>query len=304
MAKTKIPKGPGHFAQCQDCGSVVGSQFWSLSKSIGLHKKGTGHKKFRVLNDRASNPSELLLMGANPMPPRKNPLYDQFSRRDRLLLGRAGIGKKDITTEADVREAKRIIAEMSRMKNRLPNPSAAAAGVESPSADHARDLFAEFHAKESDGYIVTDEPHIPAGNYVELAGSLVELRVKPTTTGELAAIQQIGFDARNHIKTLCDGRGKQIYFAGAGQQLTEPEIRIFTDSSADLVELGECRGIVYKAAKWHVAVPDSVRGTQVEWDHTFGEDGGYPPKLFYDRANQRLLLEGGTYYVEGRGIVN
>jgi hypothetical protein len=303
---TKIPKGPGHYATCQECGSVVGNQYWDLSKSIGLHKKGTGHRKFKVLNGSAKNPTELLLMGANPLPrsAHRRLAYDALSRNEKLAFGRLGLGKRQLQSEADIEKARRQVKETQRLRNRLPNPGLGAApGLDSPSAEHARELFQDFTEHASEKYIeISGEPHIPAGNYTGL-GTLVSLRIKPMPNGEVAAVQEF-LPAGKSIFVICDPAGRQIYFANDGQELSEPEIHIFTDSAANLVELGECRGIVYKAAKWHQAVPASVRGEKIEWDHTFGEDGGYPPKLFFDREKRRLLLEGGSYHVEGRGIVN
>ncbi len=33
-----------HFAECRECGTALGSPYWSLAKSVALHKRGTGHK--------------------------------------------------------------------------------------------------------------------------------------------------------------------------------------------------------------------------------------------------------------------
>ena len=32
------------YAHCPECDTWLGCQYWSLQKSVGLHKDGTGHK--------------------------------------------------------------------------------------------------------------------------------------------------------------------------------------------------------------------------------------------------------------------
>jgi hypothetical protein len=283
----------------------------------GRRRKGSGIP-VEVLHPRNENPvcyknpAELLLMGANPFPGKKatreraakiraarlkNPSpYDVLSVNEKLAFGRLGLGKRQLRTEGAIAKARCKVADVERFRNALPNPGWAS--LDAPQAEHARDLYEAFHETSSEKYMVTEEPHIPAGDYTDL-GKLVALRVK---RAELP-VQEITFPGKN-IRVISNASGRQIYFAGDGQELDREEVKIFTSSSDGLVELGVCRSIVYQAAKWHEAVPASVRGTKVEWEHQFGEDGGYPPRLFYDRAKQRLLLEGGSYHVEGAGIVN
>ena len=287
----------------------------------GRRAKGSGIP-VEVLHPRHENPvcyknpAELLLMGANPFPGKKatreraeriraarlkNPSpYDSLSTQEKLAFGRLGLGKAQLRTAGDIAKARRKVADVNRFRNALPNPgSASLPSLESPQAEHAQELYEAFHETDSEKYIVTEEPHIPAGDYTDL-GKLIALRVSP---GAGRQVQQITFPGKN-IRAISNASGRQIYFAGDGQELGDEEVKIFTSSSGSLVELGLCRSIVYEAAKWHEAVPASVRGTKVEWEHQFGEDGGYPPRLFYDRAKERLLLEGGSYHVEGAGIVN
>jgi hypothetical protein len=286
----------------------------------GRKQKGSGIP-VEVLHPRHENPhcfknpAELLLMGSNPFPGKRatreratriraarlsNPSpYDRLSTDEKLAFGRLGLGKAQLRTASDIRRARRKVADVARFRNRLPNGSSALSSLDAPQAAHAQELYEAFHESSSEKYIVTEEPHIPAGDYTDL-GKLIALRVKPELGGQL---QQISFPGKR-IRVISSASGRQIYFAGDGQDLESAEVNIFTSSDSLRVELGVCRSIVYEAAKWHEAVPASVRGTKVEWEHQFGEDGGYPPKLFYDRAKQRLLLEGGTYHVEGAGIVN
>jgi hypothetical protein len=265
-----------------------------------------------VLHPRNENPGclkryanpELLLMSANPIGQRNKSLYDQFSRRDRLLLGRAGIGKKNITTEGDVREARRIISEMSRMKNRLPNPGGSSAALDSSEAAQARELHDEFtqRPRPSDSYEVLDEPHMAAGDYTDL-GKLIALGVKPQPTGTTTYVQEISFPSKN-IRVVCDSQGRQLFLVGNGMEIEEVDLRLFGADQANRCKVGVCRYIAYEATKWHDQLAESVRGESRVYEHTFGDEGGTPPELYYDRAMNRCLLEGGTYHVEGAGIVN
>jgi hypothetical protein len=68
-----------------------------------------------------------------------------------------------------------------------------------------------------------------------------------------------------------------------------------TDATKDLVDLGEATFVVYIAKK-----PD----TAYEWVHELGEEGGVRPRLAYDRIRREIFFVGGSYKVEGPGIVN
>lgn len=263
---------------------------------------------------RRRNPAELLLMSGNPLSKlerqreareratrirgaRLNSPYDQLSVDERLAFGRLGLGKAQLQSKSDVARARRKVAEVNRFRNHLPNPGLTS--LDSPQAEHAQELREAFTAHESDRYTVVQEPHVPAGDYA-LLGKLIALRVKPERGGIL---QEISFPGK-HILVIATANGRHIYFVGEGQDLSAAELELFTESSGNTVELGECRSIVYEAAKWHEAVPAVARGKKVDWEHQFGEDGGYPPRIVYLRLHDRLALEGGSYHVEGAGIVN
>jgi hypothetical protein len=267
----------------------------------GRRQKGSGmvvqvlHPKFDN-PCRALNPAELLLMGANPM--RQSNLhgggvYDSLKRDEKLALGRLGIGRAKIRNAADLSRAREILREtQQRIHNRLPNPGAEAA--------QARELYEDFHESPSEQYTVYHEPHVAAGDYTDL-GKLVELQVKPTASGETQQVQLLAFPGQD-VRVICSPDGAQLHLVNGGEML-ESEIRVFTAAEADHVELGECRGIVYRAVKWHDQA-GSARGKSMEWEHRFGDEGGHPPRLLYDRGMRRLLLEGGTYKVIGLGIKN
>lgn len=270
---------------------------------------------------RRKNPAELVLMGANPlrgakpkrgesaldyhkrllaMTRQKNPShhpYDSLSREEKLAFGRLGLGKAKLATEHAIEQARKKVQELGRFRNRLPNPSSAA-------AESAREMYESFHDAPSEFFTVMNEPHMPAGDYADL-GKLIALRVKPVLNGP---VQEITFPGKS-IRVVSEDR-RQIWFVGNGQDISDEELQIFTQDLAEpgrRVHLGECRSIVYEAAKWHQAVPDTVRGTKVEWEHAFGEDGGSPPNIWLETfpgGKQRIELSGGTYHVEGVGIVN
>lgn len=299
----KSPKRGGQFSQCQSCGSIVGSR--------SAHTESTGHKQFVALGGRQGNPSELLLMGANPMPRarEKNP-YDQLSRKEKLAFGRLGLGKRQLQTAGDIEKARRQVGENERLRNRLPNPGAGTAearhlpSTASAEAEKARHLYDEFteRPRPSESYTVRNEPHMPAGDYTDL-GKLVALGVKPQPTGETAYVQEISFPGKT-IRVLCDPDGRRLFLVGAGQDIEEEDLRLFGADSNTRAKVGTLRHIAYQATKWHPQLAESVRGAKREYEHQFGDEGGFPPELFYDRTMKRCLIHGGTYHVEGAGIVN
>lgn len=227
-------------------------------------------------------------MGANP--PKKS-LYDQFSRSERLTLGRAGIGKKDITNDADVREARKIINQLGRMKNRLPNPA---------SAEQARELREGFSGKPSKLFRVMNEPHVPAGDYAD-CGEFIAVAIKPTSTGSASTVQEISFPS-SRLELVSHPKGNQLYIVGDGQELTDADLLVFSDSKSALVDLGQCRVISYAMKKYGLEVPPSARGADVRWDHEFGEEGGTRPTIYYNREMRRLVLGRATYRIQGSWI--
>jgi hypothetical protein len=252
-----------------------------------------------------TNPAELILMGGNP--PRsvargsRSSAYDRLTRTEKLAFGRLGLGKKQIQTEADVEKARRMVAEAQRLKNRLPNPpgSAALGSVDGAEAAAARNLREGFSGESSERYIVRDEPHVPVGDYTD-CGEFIEVAVKPTSSGETAVVQGVSFPGK--LRLICDPDGRQLYIVGGSQHLSDSDVRIFTSSESNRVELGECRVISYGMVKWGPEVPISARGEDARWDHKFGEDGGTCPKIHYDRKMKRLLLDRATYRIEGAWI--
>ena len=65
------------------------------------------------------------------------------------------------------------------------------------------------------------------------------------------------------------------------------------DPRLPLVELGELVSVVYRTTK-------GVRGRETDYDHTFDPKR---PVLAYEPRSGRLVILGGKYHVEERGIV-
>jgi hypothetical protein len=263
---------------------------------------------------RQKNPAELLLMGANPIDRGKqreardraeriraarlsNP-YDNLSVNERLAFGRLGLGKAQLQSAADIRKARKEVAEVNRLRNRLPNPGAGTAEI-GEEADKAQELYEKFHETESAHYTVLSEPHMQSGDYTDL-GEFLDIKVKPANGGP---VQVISFEG-NDIRLVCDVGGRQLYLAGDGQDLDDASVSIFADGSGDRLHLGKARHIAYQAVKWHPQIPDGARGKDKPYEHRFGEDGGAEPDVWYSRSMKRLLIGKASYRVEGAGIVN
>jgi hypothetical protein len=235
-------------------------------------------------------------MGANPS---RTTVYDSLSTKEKLAFGRLGLGKAQIQNDSDVRKARRMVAETQRLRNRLPNPGSA---LDSPHAVQARELREGFSGTPSNSYYVADEPHVPAGDYTD-CGEFIAVAVKPTSTGEAKTVHEISFPGRK-LELIADPSGRKLYIVGTGQDLSDADLRMFTDSTAELADLGECRVISYGMAKFGSEVPASARGEDARWDHKFGEEGGTCPTIFYDRKKRRLILGRATYRIEGAWIRN
>ena len=74
-----------------------------------------------------------------------------------------------------------------------------------------------------------------------------------------------------------------------------------TDQNKDRVDLGELLAVIYTAQKYQAGDTEPVG-----YYHIFGEEGGYPPKAYFDMLNKEIVLVGGTYHLNEaeRGIIN
>jgi len=101
------------------------------------------------------------------------------------------------------------------------------------------------------------------------------------------------------VKLAADPHGGQLYFVGGDQKIPSDELRTLgAERSNGSLLVGPAVFIVYNARKLDQG------GSMDQYTHEFGEEGGRRPSIYYDPKLQRLLLRGGSYRVEGVGIVN
>jgi hypothetical protein len=251
----------------------------------------------------APNPSELLVMGANPstheihakqgdtITIRVNPscatAHEVHGVNPGAQICGAKIGGEVCTRKPGHRGPHLPQGATMRTRERLPrnwkpraNPSAAA-------------LREAFTGKDANSYTVHREDHMPAGDYAQL-GKLLALYVKPHGGGQVQVIKPRG------TILVADESARRLWFVGGDQDISAA-LGVFgaRQRGDGLVELGEARRLDYKQRKEHVPDPDVD-----EWRHEFGEESGVSPLVLFDAAHKRLLLEGGEYVVRAEGIVN
>jgi len=171
-------------------------------------------------------------------------------------------------------------------------------GNPAPSArlDAAGDAYRDFHGEDPKR---VDEIHEPSPRPVTLAelGTLLELRVKRPTGWKWGSFDFTG----RKVRLAATIKGSQLYFIGGDQKVSRGELtHLGADNSKELIDLGECLLIAYRARKMQ------VNGVEANYEHNFGEETGVRPRLMYDRRGPmpRLFLSGGAYRVESRGIIN
>ncbi len=170
----------------------------------------------------------------------------------------------------------------------MANPGSAAQGRK------ASELYDQFHGEPSKFIDEYHEPS-PRATTQTYLGDLIELQVQCEAGWKLRTIDFTG----DGIKVSSNAAGTQIYFVG-GKQNLRALAPFGADRTKELIDLGECRYIAYRAKKAH------VNGIASNYEHQFGEETGVRPRLMYDRRGRepRLYLTGGAYRVESRGIVN
>jgi hypothetical protein len=183
-----------------------------------------------------------------------------------------------------------VILGANPPRKRKTNPAELVILGANPSPIGAARVYESFQGQPHKNVIVRDEPHMPAGNYARL-GSLVELAIKPLKGGQV-----MGVTLSPRPLLISNALGKQLYLSGGDQRLDDIE-EVFGANSSDRPELGELYSIAYKTAKRQ----DDFSGA--EYEHLFGEGTGERPKVFYDRAKERICFEGGAYTVEAPGII-
>lgn len=176
-------------------------------------------------------------------------------------------------------------AAISEFKRRIKkNPSPMQVGAE---------LYEQFHGKSPEEIVAVQEADTIRKTYTAL-GDLVELRIQPEHTEQLACIK-FGGDG---VKLASAPGGRQLYLIG-GDQGIDGSLDVFgTDASKDFVELGRAVYVMYRGRK------SMDNFALVDYYHELGEESGQPPFAFYDRLRRRIFFVGGNYHVEAPGIID
>jgi len=220
----------------------------------------------------------------------------------------------DKTMEEHIQDLRRL------KKKRLLNPAA---------LDRAEQLFETFHHRGSSGVYETQRSAKSRKDFTIL-GPLVAIGINAEqydqvkralgkkdwedykvehwdklphlaflSGSQIAGIKRILEEPDKYVKDCpqlaSSPNGKQLY--AITPDGVEIDLRQFeTDVSKDFVDLGEATFVVYVAKK-----PDRP----VEWIHELGEEGGTRPRLVLNRLGKKeLFFTGGSYRVEGPGIIN
>jgi hypothetical protein len=170
----------------------------------------------------------------------------------------------------------------------MANPSAETQGRK------ATELYEQFHGRPGRHIDEYHEPSPRSATMTEL-GDLIELRVKTDVGWKLRSLDFTG----EGIKVASNAAGTQLYFVGGKQRIGA--LGAFgADRSKELIDLGECCYIAYRARK------AQVNRIASNYEHFLGEETGRCPRLMYDKRGRepRLYLTGGEYHVAAEGIVN
>jgi hypothetical protein len=179
---------------------------------------------------------------------------------------------------------------------RLPNPAELVVMMANPSQlEKASQTYEQFHG-ESAPHI--DEFHEPSPRAVTLAelGTMIELQVKRPVGWKWGSIDFTGKGVR--LASTPDG---QLYLVEGDQKISRGQLtNLGADNSKQLIDLGECMLIAYRARK------AQVDGIASNYEHKFGEETGVRPRLMYDKRGRepRICFVGGEYTVRPEGIVN
>jgi hypothetical protein len=173
------------------------------------------------------------------------------------------------------------------LKGQKENPAGEA-------AEEAAGLYQQFHGRAPKEILELQEPEARGVTLTSL-GDLIELQVVPLEGRQWVQLDLSG----DRVKLAANAKGTQLYFIGGNQTLTGEVLRTFgSDTSKELVELGQAATVVYRAKK---SITDFK---STNWEHSFGEESGMRPILAYDARTRRLLLVGGEYKIEAPGIIN
>jgi hypothetical protein len=279
----------------------VGSHELRIGFPPGRRRRGAG-KVIEVLHPKRENPrgcltrsvrnpAELLIFG-NPRESRFEKLEHEIARK-----GSAQDPAAVAATEGRKKYGAKRFQQMAAAGRRR-------AGHENPSLD---EKYEEFHQMPATGVLEYDETQaMPKHSYV--LGDLVAIglddrdedgeRLDPDALAmrwKQCEHISIGGDTK-----LSSGKDGQLYAVGGDQSLDRADLDSLDAerTSGGRYSLGPAFFIVYNARK----ADDG--GDYDQYTHKFAEEGGRRPTLYYDPETKRLLLRGGSYTVEGRGIVN
>jgi hypothetical protein len=203
------------------------------------------------------------------------------------------------------------------MARRKPNPAelvvmganSASAPRSGASADLAREQAArrglpgatrmceDFRGSSCDVIETYQEPEPRSMKSLAQLGQLVELRVRRDAGWKWGELHMKG----QGIQVAANPPGSQIYFIGGDQKITRGQLtELGVDNSKEMIDLGECIYIAYRANKAH------VNGIASDYEHFFGDESGRRPRLMYDRRSKtpRMFLNGGEYVARIEGIRN
>jgi len=157
----------------------------------------------------------------------------------------------------------------------------------------AQKLYEAFQGKSATGVIDVHEPDTARDDFAML-GWLISLTIQPRTRDEEVVLNF----RTDKVRLASNAEGSQLYCIGGSQNLNGCLAKFKSDESKDFVELGEAIKVVYLARKAHTNFEPT------EWEHTFGEEGGEQPFLFFDRLKKRVFFVGGDYKVQSPGIID
>jgi hypothetical protein len=245
--------------------------------------------KVKVSAGRASNPMDLVVMGAgNPSSSREIVLQPgervTFRMNPSGSVCGAAIGGYTCSREPGHRGPHLPQGATLRPASRHNW------GRRNPPAEELRETFVGRPVDRVDNY---REEHMPAADYA-LIGKLLALYVRPLKGGQVLVVKTPG------ALVVSDHTARQLWFVAGDQDVTDSLEQFGArDSGIGKYELGEAVRIDYKQRKEHVPQPEID-----EWRHEFGEEDGKRPRLYFDARHKRLLLEGGNYRIEKAGIIN
>jgi hypothetical protein len=179
-----------------------------------------------------------------------------------------------------------------KKKRRVSNP----AGTQSDSLNLASQVSEGFHQRPVKE-IIDQEDELFIHTALAKLGDMVSIKVKLITGG----VAEIQFDPNTATcPMLCsDPEARQLYLEGGDQSVNLSDMG-FDGAMADKdkVKLGTITEITYRTEKSF----DNFE--QVDYFHKLGEESGVKPDLIYDTHNEYLMIVGGDYTIEDRGIVN